>query len=264
MEDRELFINDFYTNYCDEDNRLQTKHGQVEFITTTKYLEKYMVPGIKILELGAGTGRYSLYYAGLGFDVTAIEYIKHNIDVLKSHIKEGMNIRAEQGDAIDLSRFEDNQFDVTLVLGPLYHLYEDKDIDKAIREAIRVTKDNGIIAIAYLTNDSIMIDWALMKGNLINGYGKDFDDNFRLRRYPEGVFAPFYISEFKELMSKYNVELIKNVATDGFSHHVKGIIDELSNEEFDMWMRYHLSTCEREDLQGYSNHMLYICRKLLK
>ena len=172
-----------------------------------------------------------------------------------------MNIVAEQGDAVDLSRFENNTFDVTLVLGPLYHLYEDKDINKAIEEAIRVTKKDGIIAIAYLTSDSIMIDWALMGDHLINGYPNDFDDNFKMTRYPQGVFAPFYISEFKNIMSKYKVELLHNVATDGFTHHVKDKIDSLSKEEFEVWMRYHLSTCEREELQGYSNHMLYICKK---
>lgn len=258
---REEILNNFYNNDCIEDTRLESQHGQVEFLTTVNYIEKYLKPNCKILEVGAGTGRYSLYYAKRGYDVTAIEYVKHNVDILKQKINNNMNIVAEQGDAIDLSKFQDNTFDITLVLGPLYHLYDDKDINKAIKEAIRVTKKNGIIAIAYLTSDSIMIDWALMGDHLIDGYPNDFDNNFKLVRYPEGIFAPFYISEFKDIMSKYNVELLHNIATDGFTHHVKDKIDLLTKEEFDVWMKYHLSTCEREELQGYSNHMLYICRK---
>lgn len=258
---RNEILNDFYNNICDEEARLLSKHGQVEFLTTINYIDKFLNSNSKILEVGAGTGRYSLYYADKGYNVTAIEYVEHNVDILKSKIKDNMNIVAEQGDAIDLSRFNDNTFDVTLVLGPLYHLYEDNDINKAISEAIRVTKKDGIIAIAYLTNDSIMIDWTLSDNHLIDGYPKDFDDNFRLRRYPEGVFAPFYISEFKDIMSKFNVTLLHNVATDGFTRHVRDKIDTLTDEEFNVWMRYHLSTCEREDLQGYSNHMLYICKK---
>ena len=258
---RNEVLNDFYSNSCDEESRLLSKHGQVEFLTTINYIDKFLNNDSKILEVGAGTGRYSLYYADKGYNVTAIEYVEHNVDILKSKIKDNMNIVAEQGDAIDLSRFSDNTFDVTLVLGPLYHLYEDDDINKAISEAIRVTKKDGIIAIAYLTNDSIMIDWTLKDNHLIDGYPKDFDYNFRLRRYPEGVFAPFYISEFKDIMSKFNVTLLHNVATDGFTIHVRDKIDTLTDEEFNVWMRYHLSTCEREDLQGYSNHMLYICKK---
>ena len=258
---REEILNKFYNNDCDEDKRLESQHGQVEFLTTTKYIEKYLKPGDKVIEIGAGTGRYSLYYADKGYDITAIEYVQHNVDVLKSKIKDNMNIVVEQGDALDLSRFDDNTFDVTLVLGPIYHLYEDSDINKAIEEAIRITKKDGIIMIAYLTSDSIMIDWALMGDHLINGRPNDIDDSFKLKRYPGGVFAPFYISEFKDIMNKYNIEFLHNVATDGFTHHVKDKIDSLSEEEFDVWMKYHLSTCEREDLQGYSNHMLYICRK---
>ena len=258
---RQEILNNFYNEDCAEDTRLESQHGQVEFLTTIKYIEEYLKPETKILEIGAGTGRYSLYYANKGYDVTSIEYVRHNLDILKSKIKDNMNIVAEQGDAVDLSRFENNTFDVTLVLGPLYHLYEDKDINKAIEEAIRVTKKDGIIAIAYLTSDSIMIDWSLMGDHLINGYPNDFDDNFKMTRYPQGVFAAFYISEFKNIMSKFNVELLHNVATDGFTRHVKDKIDSLSKEEFEVWMRYHLSTCEREELQGYSNHMLYICKK---
>lgn len=260
--DREEILDKFYTEKCDEDTRLErSQHGQVEFLTTIAYIDKYLKPNDKILEVGAGTGRYSLYYADKGYDVTAIEYVWHNVEILKSKIKDNMNIIAEQGDALDLSRFQDNTFDVTLVLGPLYHLYEDSDIDKAISEAVRVTKQDGVIMIAYLTNDSIMIDWALKDHHLLEIGGKDIDNEFRLVRYPEGIFAPFYIDEFKGFMDKHNVEFLHNVATDGITRHVREEIDELSKEEFDVWMKYHLSTCEREDLQGYSNHMLYICKK---
>lgn len=258
---REQILNTFYTEGCDEDSRLLSKHGSIEFITTTKYIEKYLQKDSRILEVGAGTGRYSLYYADAGYEVNAIEYVPTNIEVLKSKIKKDMRIVAEQGDALDLSRFEDNTFDVTLVLGPLYHLYNKGDQMRAINEAIRVTKKDGIIAIAYLTSDSIMVNWALKKKHLIDGYMKDFDENFKMINYPEGVFAAFYIEEFKNMMLEFNVTCEYNIATDGMAHHFKEVIDSLSDEEFEVWVRYHLSTCEREELQGYSNHMLYIARK---
>lgn len=262
MEKRKEILNDFYTNSCDEDIRLiREKHSRVEFITTTRYIEKYLKEGDRILEVGAGTGRYSINYAEKGYRVNAIEFVKHNVDILKSKIRKGMDIVAEQGDALDLSRFEDNTFDVTLVLGPLYHLYNEVDQKKAIAEAVRVTKKDGIVAIAYLTSDSIMIDWAL-DGHLIDGQDKDFDDNFKMINYEEGVFAAFYIEEFKNMMKNFKIEFLHNVATDGMTYHIKDKIDNLTDEEFEVWIKYHMSTCEREDLQGYSNHMLYICRKI--
>ena len=127
---------------------------------------------------------------------------------------------------------------------------------------MRVTKPGGIIMLAYLTSDSIMATWALGKGHLLDGYLTDFDESFKMINYEEGCFSAFYISEFKEIMSKFNINYLKNIATDGLAHHYKEQIDSLNSKEFNMWFKYHLSTCEREDLQGYSNHMLYICKKL--
>lgn len=264
MQERERLLNMFYTDSCQEEERLNSRHGSIEFLTTTKFLEEYLTPGCKILEIGAGTGKYSLFYAGQGYDVTAVEYVEHNLEILTSKIKTDMKIKAMQGDAVDLSRFADDMFDVTLVLGPLYHLYEREEQENAVREAIRVTKPDGILAFAYLASDSIMIDWALKDHHLLDGYGKDFDENFKMINYPGGIFAAFYIKEFKELMGQFPVRMEHNIATDGMARHVKEEIDSLSEEEFAMWLRYHFSTCEREELQGYSNHLLYICRKIQK
>ena len=106
-----------------------------------------------------------------------------------------------------------------------------------------------------------MIDWAVSYNHLIDGYQKNFDDNFKLLNDPQNIFSSFYIQDFKNIMNKYKVKFLNNVAIDGFTNHIRDKIDSLTKEEFDMWMKYHLSTCEREDLQGYSNHMLYICEK---
>ena len=50
------FLTTFYDNY-DEDGRLTSKHGRVEYVTTMKYVEKYLKHDSRILEIGAGTGR---------------------------------------------------------------------------------------------------------------------------------------------------------------------------------------------------------------
>ena len=257
--DRKEILNNHYENYSEDIRLTKDKRHSVEYIVSREYFDKYIKPGDKILEVGAGTGAYSLYYASKGYNVTAIDFIEHNLDILKSKITDDMDIVAEQGDAVDLSRFEDNTFNVTLVLGPLYHLYEDSEINKAISEAIRVTKKGGIIAIAYITNDGVFAGGCI--DHLIDGYQKLFDDNFRITREPKEVFTTFYIKEFNDMMSKYDVTLLNSVATDGVSSLVGEKINNLSDEEFAVWVKYQLSICEREDLQGYSCHMLHIVRK---
>lgn len=132
------YLTDFYNNY-DEDSRLTVKHGSVEFLTTMHYIGKYIKPGDRVLEIGAGTGRYSHALARQSHTVDAVELIEHNIEVFRRNTLPGENITVVQGNALDLSAFQDNTYDITLLLGPLYHLYSREDKQQALREAIRVT-----------------------------------------------------------------------------------------------------------------------------
>ena len=85
------YIVDFYNNY-DEDNRLALRHGSVEFLTTMRYIEKYLKPNSKIVEIGAGTGRYSHALARQGYEVDSVELVEHNIDIFpqKKRYKMGL------------------------------------------------------------------------------------------------------------------------------------------------------------------------------
>ena len=67
-------LTEYYSTY-DEDGRLRSKHGSVEFLTTMRYIEKYLKPGMRILEIGAGTGRYSHALAQKGYEVDAVELV---------------------------------------------------------------------------------------------------------------------------------------------------------------------------------------------
>lgn len=159
------YLVDFYNHY-DEDCRLTSRHGTVEFLTTMRYIEKYLKSGDHILEIGAGTGRYSHTLARQGYTVNAIELVEHNIEVFQKNTLSNENISVIQGNALDLSVFPDNQFDITLLLGPLYHLYNKADKQQAIQEALRVTKQGGIIFVAYVISDGCLLDEGFNRGNI--------------------------------------------------------------------------------------------------
>ena len=76
------FLTQFYSGH-NEDARLRSRHGMVEYLTTMRYVEKYWKPGDKILEIGAGTGRYAHALAQAGNQVDAVELLGHNIDVFR-------------------------------------------------------------------------------------------------------------------------------------------------------------------------------------
>ena len=105
MANRQECLDNFYNEKCHEETRLISKHGSVEFLTSLKYIDSYLKKGDSILEVGAGTGKYSLHYASRGYKVTSIELIERNLNLLKEGITNDMDIEAYQGDAIDLSRF---------------------------------------------------------------------------------------------------------------------------------------------------------------
>ena len=265
MKKRELddILSNHYSNDYTEDNRLtKDKTHQVELITTLKYIDKYLNEGDRILEVGAGTGIYSLHYAKRGYQVDSLELVKDNLDILKSKITSDMNINAIQGNALDLSMYEDNTFDVTLVLGPLYHLFKKEEIDKVVEEAIRVTKPGGLIYYAFILADLTMINWGFEKGNLIPNMGNMITDDYKVINKEEYIFYLTYMSEIKKLMQEHDtLEVVTYVATDGVGRVMNDVINEMDEDTYKHYINYHLSICEREDLIGYSGHVLAITKK---
>lgn len=148
-----------YYNSRDEEKRLLSQHGQVEYLTTMKYIHEcvFHLASPRILEVGAGTGRYSIALAREGCSVTAVELVPHNLDVLRSKLDGTEPITAIQGNALDLSAFQDKSFDLTMLLGPMYHLYTFEDKVQALSEAVRVTKPGGYILVAYCMNEPTVI-----------------------------------------------------------------------------------------------------------
>ncbi len=255
------YLVDYYNTH-DEDVRLLSKHGRVEFLTTVKYIEKYLNNEVKIIEIGAGTGRYSHYFAQKGFSVEAVELIEHNIEVFKTKTLPGEKVSIKQGNALDLSEYPDNSYDVTLLLGPMYHLYTAEEQQKALSEAIRITKPRGYIFVAYC-----MLEPALynsFKGNRINRLIEAGElDPVTLETHfpPHGIFKVYTKDEIFDLTKIFATERLHFVATDGYTCHMKEAVDKMDDKTYDLYLRYHFKTCERQDLVGISHHTLDVLRK---
>ena len=152
----------------EEEGRLATRHGMVEYLTTMRYIKRYLKPGMKIMEIGAGTGRYSCALAEQGYQVDAVELVEANINQMRQKMKPEMKLTVTHGNALDLSAFEDEAYDLTLLLGPMYHLFTEKDKLQALSEAIRVTRREGVIFAAYCMDcmPCSLGQWATIPGVL--------------------------------------------------------------------------------------------------
>lgn len=230
-----------------------------------RYIGKYIKPGDRVLEVGAGTGRYSHALARQGYTVDAVELIGHNIDVFQNNTQPGENISITQGNALDLSAFSDNTYDITLLLGPLYHLYTKEDKRQALREAIRVTRPGGVVFAAYVISDGCLLDEGFHRGNInVAAYveqGLLDGVTFAAKSEPKDLFELVRKEDVDELMRGFSTTRLHYVATDGCALLLREDIDAMDDETFRLYLDYHFATCERADLLGVTSHALDVFRK---
>ena len=196
-----------YYNKFNEEKRFASRHGQVEYRVSMEYIRYYLQccmqqrslkalksvglkseefslkSTIRLLDIGAGTGRYSIPLAEEGYDVTAVELVKYNLGILKKKAKaaaakrtmpdgqtlgNALKLTAMQGTALRLKKLESNSFDVTMLFGPMYHLTAFADKVKALMEAKRVTKEGGVILVAYCINEYEVLTYAFKEHQILD------------------------------------------------------------------------------------------------
>lgn len=262
MEVKEV-LTKYYMGY-DEQGRLASRHGSVEYLTTMRYVEKYLRPGMWVAEIGAGTGRYSHALARMGYPVDAVELVEHNIDLFRANTQPEEKVRIFQGDARKLDMLESGRYDVTLLLGPMYHLFTPEDQHQAMAEALRVTKPGGIVFAAYCGNDATIVQFCFQRGMLREERYRRLVDpvTFKAGSDPSELFVLYRKEDIDGLMASFPVQRLHYVGTDLATNYMRKEIDEMDDELFDLYLRYHFSVCERGDLVGASHHLLDVFRKL--
>lgn len=256
-------IVEYYDKYNEDIRLIKDRAHQIEFITTTKYLDEFIKKGMKVLDLGAGTGRYSIHMASNGVHVTAVDIVPKHVEEIRNKANdENVELKAVLGNGQDLREFEENSFDAVICLGPLYHISDKEDRVRCIEECLRVLKPNGVFMAAYINRYAVFANMVGRdKSNindlgLVNIYkiGREFGND-------EDVFYFSSYSEVEETMDKLNVNKMKHITTDGMMSTLAAKINEFEDDEFEKWMEYHLSICEESSLVGCGLHGLYIGNK---
>lgn len=242
----------------DENSRLNhSKAARVEFLTTVKYIEQYLTPTSKILDIGAGAGEYSLYFSKNGYHVSAIELSDNNIKAFKNKITTDSPVALTQGNAMDLSIYDDKSFDIVLLFGPLYHLHNEADRQTCISEAKRVCKDNGTIFFAFISHDMVIATELGYNPDFFNGDEYNHE-TFRLEDFP---FVFFTVDECRKMLCDGGISIVKEIASDGISELLAEKINALDEYGYHQYLRYHFYCCEKPELLGHSNHLLFIGTK---
>ncbi len=251
-----------YYNKFNEEKRLDSRHGQVEYITSMHYIHRYLdllTKPVRILDVGAGTGRYSIPLAEEGYEVTAVEPVRNNLGRLKM---KNSDVRAYQGDARKLKRFEDASFDMVLLFGPMYHLMEEKEQFTALMEAKRVLSPGGYLLVAYVMNEYCVLTYGFKERHILESLENgQLTADFHCTKTANPLYHMMRLEDIERLNVRAGLQRVQIIAADGPANYMRQYLNALTQEEFEAFLDYQLATCERPELLGASAHVVDILQK---
>ena len=152
---------------------------------------------------------------------------------------------------------------MTLLLGPMYHLFTPEEQHRALAEALRVTRPGGLLFTAYCNNEATIYNFCFMRGYLMDPHFFPLIDKetFKCTSNPEDRFVLHRPEEIDALMADLPAERLHFIGTDMMTHYITNTIEEMSEEMYQYYLQYHFLICERPDMTGITNHYLDICRK---
>lgn len=241
-----------------EDLRLLRRHGMVEFATTMHHLHRYLQPGAQVLDIGAGTGRYTSALMAEGYQVKAVELVRRNIDVF---LKREPKADVQQGDARNMPFIPTHSADVTLLLGPLYHLIGFDEKLKALNEARRVTRPGGLIFVAYLMNEYSILSYCFdedrIGGLLARGV---VDEQFHIQTQADELYDYVRIDDINALDQAAGLERVTIFSPDGAADYMRTRLNRMSDETFAHFIEYQKCISERPDLIGAGSHVVDVVK----
>lgn len=241
-----------------EDQRLLRRHGIVEFETTLHHLHRFLKPGHFILDIGAGTGRYTSALMAEGFQVKAVELVKRNIDVF---LKREPTADVVKGDARNMPFLTTAMADVTLLLGPLYHLIGDEEKVKALNEAKRVTKPGGVIFVAYLMNEYSILSYCFDEERIGDFLSRGVvDQDFHVQVQEGELYDYVRLEDINRLNEKAGLERVTIFSPDGAADYMRTRLNQMSDETFANFIKYQKCISERPDLIGAGSHVVDVVR----
>jgi ubiquinone/menaquinone biosynthesis C-methylase UbiE len=243
-----------------------TEHASIEFAVTTRYLNKMIPDGAIVVDVGVGTGHYAellakrdctLYLVDLSQRLLKATYTKLQKCNCVSQILGTYNVCAT-----NLKPLKDQISDAVLLLGPLYHLCSLKERERAVAEAARILKPNGIIFAAGINRLAYFRE--LFRSDSQQGLSRqEFHQQFLkdgnadpLHMPPLGYAHLTTSDEFLQLFAA-SFEQITLIGVESFTAPFPTAANELSAQELEAWVDLVKATGTTLEGLGMSDHFLY-------
>ncbi len=222
------------------------------------HLRRFLQPDHFILDIGAGTGRYASALMAEGYRVKAVELVRRNIEVF---LKREPSADVVLGDARNMPFIPSASADVTLLLGPLYHLFGDDEKLKALNEAKRVTKPGGIIFVAYLMNEYSILSYCFDEDRISDLMAKGVvDKDFHIQAQSDELYDYIRLEDINRLNAQAGLERITIFSPDGAADYMRTRLNRMSDATFSLFLEYQKCISERPDLIGAGSHTVDVLR----
>ncbi|HIH93794.1 TPA: methyltransferase domain-containing protein [Methanosarcina acetivorans] len=242
---------------------------RIEYETTRRYLDIYLPKKSRILDVGGGPGRYSIYLASQGHNVTLFDLSSKNILLAKAKAEEqGVHLEGFiHGNALELDHHTKGRFDAILCMGPSYHLTDESQRHIVIDKCVNVLKPGGILFVSFISAFAPIID--MMKGyphmildekDRLLDYLKD-GTNIVSEENPGFTDAWFENpANIEGIMKKYPLEKLVITAIEGMLSPNEGKINSLPEDCFNAFIELSMKLSTNPMTWGSCEHMLYIGR----
>ncbi|MFP8955316.1 class I SAM-dependent methyltransferase [Natrialbaceae archaeon A-CW3] len=151
----------YYDEYGHEEwERLEaTLGGHLEFEGTTDYLARYLPESGHVLDAGGGAGRYAVWLAERGYEVTLVDVSRRQCELARAKADEhGVDDRVtvDRGDIRELP-FRENRFDaVCCTGGPLSHIVEAAEREQTLSELRRVARADSPVFVSVMSRLAVL------------------------------------------------------------------------------------------------------------
>jgi len=267
MNDTIKIIRDYYDGEVEgEWNRIA---GRPEFLLTCRMLDRYIKPGDQVLDIGGGPGRYSLYLAEKGSDVTLFDLSPENVRFAKERAGEcGLSIDAIAGDAREADALAEGPFDHVLLMGPMYHLLEEVDRVRAAEASLNLLKPGGLLYVSFISMFAGII-YGMKYAPEIIASKEPCEIEFMecvvgRKSYAGDAFTKaFFIDqgEILPFMAQFPLQKLHLFGQEGVLSPCEGNIMAQPPQIVEAWLDYSERLWEREDLLSWSEHLMYVGRK---